>query len=283
MAVTFTSSFYDGPTTEKQRAETWMGPQYGVRGAGDWKVTAVAGQDRVVSIAAGSGFGHGLADTTASADTIQLDTIASGSRWDMIARRANWQPVNGGPSQFVKINGSSTKGLPAVGTSATAWNRRPGIMDDQPIALCRVAFENNASVLKEIIDLRCWAANGGLFAVNKLALDYLNVPGARVRIGRGDYTYEVVANDAFEWVVRVTQEGSYTVSTTSAAPNQPNYISLEAGLFTKTPNIQLTWSSQSGQPPRLRTYDVGLAGFGVNVMSDVGNVSGTVHWSASQQ
>lgn len=247
MAVTFVSSFYDGPTTEKQRAETWMGPQYGVRKSGDWAVTAVSGSDRTVSIAAGSGFGHGLADTTATNDTIQLETIASGSRWDMIAVRRNWQPVNGGPTEFVKINGSSTKGLPAVGTAATAWNRRPGIMDDQPIALVQVTAGQTQPTA--IIDLRCWAANGGVLAVDKLALDYLNIPGADVHIGGLDYRYAPDSLGVFSWQSRQTLFAEWNAIVNVTLSNSPGgsvTINFPAGMFTVPPLVTATKNAANG-------------------------------------
>jgi hypothetical protein len=122
-----------------------------------------------------------------------------------------------------------------------------------------------------------------MIAADPLATSYLAIPGAVVRVGRATFTYEPQGNGVFGWSKRASQSGTYSVATTSAAPNRPNYISLEPGLFTVSPNVQLSWQSQSGQPPRMRTYDVGSAGFGVNVMSDVGNVSGVVHWRASQE
>jgi hypothetical protein len=137
--------------------------------------------------------------------------------------------------------------------------------------------------VQAIVDLRCWSVNGGLVAADSLATSYLANPGAEVRVGKATFSYEPQGNGQFGWVKRAAQQGTYSVATTSSAPNKPNYITLESGLFTATPNIQLTWQSQSGQPPRMRAYDVGAAGFGVNVMSDVGDVSGIVHWRATQE
>lgn len=272
-AITGSSLGYAGEINESTGRDFWNrvgASKYGVAGSGDLKVSATTG-DRMLLVGSGVAWGHNIQDTLQTALSVQLNSVASGSRWDMIVVRRD---VSAGTSVEV-VQGTGTKALPSLTTSSASH-------PDQPLALCRV--QAGSTTVQEIVDLRCWAAGGGLVAVDRLARDYLNVPGARVRIGRGDHSFEPVGNDgAFEWVTRAVQTGSYNVSTTSAAPNQPNYISLESGLFTKTPNVQLTWASQSGQPPRMRAYDVGAAGFGVNVMSDVGNVSGTVHWSASQQ
>lgn len=277
MAVTFVSSFYDGPTTEKQRAETWMGPQYGVRGAGDWAVTAVSGSDRTVSIAAGSGFGHGLADTTTTNDTIQLDTIASDSRWDMIAVRRNWQPVNGGPTSFVKINGSSVEALPAVGTADTAWNRRPGIMDDQPLALVRVtAGQTQPSA---IIDLRCWSGNNGFLIVHKRSLDYLAVPGTRALLGGVEYRYVPDSTGAFGWDSQSDEYRVWNAVTTFAASPSTNSrtstVTFPAGLFTVAPVVMCEKQSSTGA--KFITYVENVTATGCTVGLYTGDGALTSH------
>lgn len=93
---------------------------------------------------------------------------------------------------------------------------------------------------------------------------------------------EVYLSGGWRLASPISTSGSYNVSTTSSTPYVPNTISLPTGLFTVKPNVQVTWESPSGLPPRLRTFNVGTGSFGVNVMSDVGDVSGTVHWTASQ-
>lgn len=241
MAVEFESGYYDGATTEKLRAETWMGPTYGVRGADDWKVTAVPAADRTVSIAPGSGFGHGVPDTTRTNDTIQLDTVASGSRWDMVAVRRDWQPAAGGPSQFVKINGSSAKALPAVGTSTASWNRRPGVVDDQPLYLVQTTAGQTQPT--GFVDLRCWAGPGGLVAVDTLALSYLTVPGAAVRIGEYLYTYVPDSNGVFGWDARQVMFREWNAQTSivlNNAPGATRAISFPAGLFDVPPLVHAT-------------------------------------------
>lgn len=272
MAVTFASSFYDGPTSEKQRAETWMGPQYGVRGAGDWKVTAVTGQDRTVTIASGSGFGHGLADTTLVNDTLQLDPITSGSRWDLIAVRRNWQPVNGGPTSFVKIAGSSVKGFPAVGTAATAWNRRPGIMDDQPIALCRVTAGQTA--VQEIVDLRCWASNGGLVIADKLALNYLATLGARVLLGGTEYRCIPDLLDFPVWESRETMYREWNAETTvtTVGAGGTKSVNFPSGMFTVAPLVQAT--KQGAQSAKYIPYVTAVTTTGCTVGLYSGDGSG---------
>jgi hypothetical protein len=198
MAVTFTSNGYDTTTTSPYTEIAWANAHpaigasaYGVRSSTDWAVTAVAGADRTVSIAAGFGWGHGVTDSTVANETIQLDTVSSGSRWDLIVARRDWTPT-AGVTSFVKVNGGSTQTIPGgrlVG---------PGNIDDQPLALVQVTAGQTQPTA--IIDLRCWASNGGAVAKDVLAKSYLDIVGASVYIGGMVWRYIPGANDVPEWV-----------------------------------------------------------------------------------
>lgn len=199
MPVEFISNGYD-TTPEKPYGEgVWADSHpviglasYGVRSATDWKVTAVAGQDRTVSIASGRGYGHGVTDKTVANDTIQLDTITSGSRWDLIACRRDWTPT-AGVSQFVKVNGGATAVIPGGRLSA------PGEIDDQPIALVQVTSGQTQPT--QIIDLRTWAGDGGgVIASHDLVRSYMDGVGTRLNINGTDWIRRVGANDTPEWV-----------------------------------------------------------------------------------
>lgn len=197
MAVTFISHGYDTTSSNPYTEIAWAEAHpligagaYGVVGGSDWKVTAVAGADRTVSIAPGFGWGRGVTDLTVANETIQLDTVTSGSRWDLIVARRDWTPT-AGESKFMKINGGATKAIP--GGRLTG----PGGIDDQPLALVQVTAGQTQPTA--IVDLRCWAANGGMVAKDDLARAYLNQPGANVKIGATFWTYEPGANDVLGW------------------------------------------------------------------------------------
>lgn len=198
MAVEFTSHGYDTTSTNPYTETAWADAfpsiglaSYGVRSPLDWKVTAVAGQDRTVSIGAGWGFGHGVTDSTYANDTIQLDTISSGSRWDMIAVRRDWTPT-AGVTKFVKVNGGSTAVIPG-GRQAN-----PGGIDDQPLALVQVTAGQTQPTA--IIDLRTWAGDGGgIVGAHDLIRTFLNRTGTRIQINGTDWVRVVGANDTPEW------------------------------------------------------------------------------------
>jgi hypothetical protein len=217
MAVAFISNGYD-TTAEKPYGEgVWADAHpaigqatYAVRSAGDWKVSAVSGQDRTVSVAAGRGFGHGITDKTVVNDTIQLDPIASGSRWDLIACRRDWTPTSG-VSQFVKVNGGGTMVIPAGRLYG------PGNIDDQPLALVQVTA--NQTQPSKIIDLRTWAGDGGgVVANHDLVRTYMDKTGTRLVINGVDWIRRVGENDTPEWFSRGAKTFAATAWQNGAIP-----------------------------------------------------------------
>ncbi|MDR6794363.1 hypothetical protein J2X12_002900 [Pseudarthrobacter oxydans] len=192
--MAFTSIGYDGSVNERQWAElvpSVGSSTYGVKGAGDLKVTAVPGQPLTVAIAAGSGWGHGVLDTETANTTVACEAITSGVRWDLIALRRDWQPLAGGPTSIVAITGTTEKALPSR-------NMEPGVIDDQPLAL--VQWTAGQTQPTTIIDLRCWAGNGGLVAMDQLALTYLDKIGSSVTIAGVEWNLVIGANDTPAWV-----------------------------------------------------------------------------------
>lgn len=183
---------YDGTVDERQWAKIQASTAsvYGVSTPASWKVTAVAGSDRTVAIATGSGWGHHVFDESDTNYTLQGDTVASGSRWDMVVLRRDWGPVGGGPSSFKLIKGSSIKVLPLRANN-------PGVLDEQPLAL--VQFSAGQTQPTAIVDLRCWASNGGMEVMDKLTLTYLEVPGADVKLDSSLWRYESKGNGVWGW------------------------------------------------------------------------------------
>lgn len=195
--MAFTSIGYDGSVNEKQWAElvpSAGSSTYGVKEADDLKVTAVPGSPLTVSVASGSGWGHGVLDTEAANTTIACEALSSGTRWDLIAIRRNWQPLAGGPTAVVAISGTATKELPG------APNRKivPGVEDDQPLAL--VQWSSTQTQPVEIIDLRCWAGNGGLVAKDDLVRTFMLSSGTRIHINGFEWVRRPGDNDSLEWV-----------------------------------------------------------------------------------
>lgn len=167
---------YDGAVTESQWADMIKkvgSAEYGVVGLNDLKVTSVSAADRTVSISAGKAWGHGVFDENTTTAQVQLDSVSSGSRWDLVAVRRDWTGV-GGVTTLVKVNGTSAKEIPAARTKGA------GVIDDQPLALVQITAGQSQPTA--VVDLRCWSGNGGVIASNELALTYLDALASQVFI-----------------------------------------------------------------------------------------------------
>jgi hypothetical protein len=166
-----------------------------VKAAGDWKVTAGANPGQL-NVAAGTGWGQGVMDTTTAIETVTQATLpSSGTRWDLVVRRRDWTPP-GGTTSLVIIQGTSTEQLPPR-------TQNPGVTDDQPLAL--VQWTAGYTSPTSIVDLRVWAGNGGMVAKDQLALSYLARVGARVTIAGQKWAYVLDSNDSPLWVDEVAE------------------------------------------------------------------------------
>lgn len=197
--MAITSTGYDGSIDETQWAR--LLPQagsshYGVTEADDWKVTPHPTTDRAVNIAVGSGWGHGVLDTSDAVATLAGATVPTGSRWDLIVARRDWSGT-GGTTTFAIITGSVNKELPARNTT-------PGTLDDQPLAL--VQFTSGVSSATAVVDLRCWSRNGGMVVRDQLALTYLFKLGAQVKLGSALWSCLPDVNGAPYWSTSATDE-----------------------------------------------------------------------------
>lgn len=221
------SAGYDGTVDEVQFAS--MIPkagasEYGVDLSGDFAVSAVAGQDRTISVAPGKAWGHSVVDAMDINDTRALTAPGSGSRYDMIVIRRDWQPP-GGATTIEVIEGGATKvSLPARNTG------QMGVIDDQPIALVRV--DAGSTTIGEIIDLRCWARNGGVTAKSDLALQYLGVIGAVVEINNIVY--------------RVKPEGTVIESRLDEQDQHFSSLVMAGGMNLKGDEYTTIWNMKAG-------------------------------------
>lgn len=166
---------------------------YGVDAATDFKVTAHPSTPYAVNVAVGKAWGYGILDESDAVETVTCPTPAAGTtRWDLICLRRNWGPLAGGPTIVTSVQGGTVKAIPA------GRQNTPGSLDDQPLAL--VQWTAGQTQPTQIVDLRCWAGNGGMFARDELALSYLAKLGASIKIGDNHWSYDVLANDIPGWV-----------------------------------------------------------------------------------
>lgn len=217
MAVTFNTDGYNTPTPPFDLA--WA--RYSVRSPADWEVKAVAASN-AVTIEPGRGSAHGVTDMTYERETLQLDPATTGTRWDLITIRRDW---NADVSKFMKINGGADPKIPMARLVT------PGNYDDQPLALVPVT---SAGVdQNRIIDLRVWVGDGGCFIANHdLVKDYLNTTGTRIVVNGADWV-RVPGTTGPEWrllgrevsrsgvaLVRTNANGDGTVLITDPFPTK---------------------------------------------------------------
>jgi hypothetical protein len=287
--VAITTAGYDGTIDEVQLAD--MLYRYSVEGPDDYKATTQAG-DRIVAIGNGTALGPGTVDVATNLPTIQFAS-ATGTRWDLVALRRDWQPP-GGLSEIVIIQGGSAQDYPAVGTATTSWNRRPGIMDDQPLYLQQV----NGTLLGARIDLRCWEAHGGMVAASESALGYLERIGARVKVGANIWSWEVV-NGVEGWVktppAPILKAGKTTIHIAAGASSATKLLpftgpSGQAEPFAVTPIVTVALNSNAaGAASQLLVscYSETTTGFTAKIQTNDNTSIGTtydinVSWIAVQ-
>lgn len=182
-------------TIDEVNEEVWSsistyGAEYGVATEAACKVSIVSGVDRTVRVAVGSCWGKGVLAVSDATVDIQLSPIASGQRWDTIVARRDRGSAD---TTFIALSGTSTKSISASRTSG--WGAGT---DDQPLALARVVAGQSNVV--EVVDLRCWAGNGGVVAASAEALGYLTAPGSVVWVDGACWVRQVAANGTSSWV-----------------------------------------------------------------------------------
>lgn len=172
---------YPGSVNSAQLA-LWLpnvgSAQYSVEGLEDGRVVISGVGDRGVTVKKGTIIGDGIVDVFENDVPLNFASVAAGApdRWDMVVLRRTWNATPGAStSEYVIIQGGPNKSLPVR-------NNTKGSVADQPIALCRLRA--GSSAVQEIVDLRCWAHNTGLTAVDPLVMSYLSVDlGTRLDIG----------------------------------------------------------------------------------------------------
>ncbi|NVM97834.1 hypothetical protein [Arthrobacter sp. SDTb3-6] len=216
--------------------------RFSVVGADDWAVSALGGLDRGIRINAGTGCGDGIMDVTAEYETLSLPLVASGSQWFLVVRRRNW--ATPATTSLAIIPGTSEKKLPDRSDT-------PGQESDQPLALCRV--QDGQTLVQEIIDLRCWAGNGGVVVADLLARDYLARPGADLLCGSTSYRYTMGANGVWSWI---DQSSTLVKSAPLAGAVRPSWAPL------RTFNGVIDASSGAGGENRTATWATDAGGVG---------------------
>lgn len=215
------STFYDTLPGEGVKETTWAqsaqsrGALFGVVGANDFALSAHPSTPYTVNVAGGTAWGHGIWDEVTGTTAVTATAPAANvTRWDLVVLRRDWQPTGGGPSALRIVQGTATQAIPST------RENRPGIVADQPLWL--VQWRGGQTQPQAMIDLRCWAGPGGVEIAHLLARNYLNIPGAAVKLGRDIHRYEKGANNVWGWSTGVTGWTDLTLGVTEGIVGERN-------------------------------------------------------------
>ena len=268
--------------------------QYHVDALEDGRVVTNSVGDRGVYVKPGRIIGDGIMDVFESNTQLNFASVASGpDRWDMVVLRRLWNASPGSStSTYTIIQGGPNKSLPAR-------NNNKGVLADQPIALCRIKAGN--STVQEIVDLRCWAHNAGMVALDKLVMSYMDQIGTTIDIDGETWAYRVIkngANLAAEWKMLTkldhVQLGAIT-GTLQGTPVDDTAFKIQAGSTTQAFDsagfARLTWPQpfEHGLLTCILTNGDSFAGRGANFkvegnesfwgQSGIGGKNDVVYWS----
>lgn len=140
--MAITSIGYDGSVDEKDWAALapYLGAEYRNGGV---SLVAVGNVDRTVRVSAGLLFGYGVLDTLSGNTDLQAAAIASGTRWDTVVLRRDWQPTPGGGSTLMILTGTSAQ------RPAASVKSGPGVLDDQILGL--IKLQSGLTTIQEVV------------------------------------------------------------------------------------------------------------------------------------
>lgn len=140
--MAITSVGYDGTVREGGWAALapYLGAEYRNGGV---SLSIVGNADRTVRVSAGPLFGYGILDTLTGNTDLQAGTITSGTRWDTVVLRRDWQPTPGGGSSLLILPGASSQQV------AAQVQHDPGVVDDQVLGLIKLV--SGFSTIQELV------------------------------------------------------------------------------------------------------------------------------------
>jgi hypothetical protein len=220
-----TAGFVGEVSTAQTPAVFGHGSRYSVEGPGDLRVTAGGAGDRALTVAAGTAWGDAVLATW---DGPTVMNAAAGTRWNTLVNRRDWGAET---ATLTLLQGGTARALaPGVQLrNPTASTGAGYTYADQPIALVRTTSGETA--IQEVVDLRCWAGDGGLLAAAPEALQYLTEPGTQVRIGTTLHTRIISGSGNPAWVAdsfapyqKVTSFGSSVENSGWTIANLGSYL-----------------------------------------------------------
>jgi hypothetical protein len=155
--LALTSFGYEGTMSEIAWAllAQMSGTDTAVDGFGGWRVAAGGTGSRAITVQTGAGdgggvaYGWGVVDRLDAPLNLNATGVVSGTRWDTVVIRRDWQPDGGGTTTVVIVPGGASQAL------AAGLNASPGVIADQPLALIRITTD---TTVQEVVNLRAPAS-----------------------------------------------------------------------------------------------------------------------------
>lgn len=204
--------------------------------------------DRTIRLTAGPVQGQGVRDVLDVDTHVQLGTISSGSRWDLVVVRRSWGSSSGSTTLAV-VPGTADQ-LTAIAARRTGVGTADAGStggDDQPIALAQVTATPGGAVISGLVDLRCFAGDRGvLLARDGLVLQYLTRPGTEVMIGSTRWTRPL---DSSSWIKSAPDKRRWSFPRASSAGTdewgpESGRVGLLSGVVTAAPAGEYVLVSQ---------------------------------------
>lgn len=259
--MTIRSVGYDGSIGELDWS-VYLAPYLGspdmVARTGDFKVTATTGLS--VQVAPGLAHAWGVTAVSDAAETIQLDSVGTGSRYDAVVLRRDWSgssvtptgATTGGLTSVAVVKGGAAPVVPTV-------QARGGVLTEQPLALVKVTA--GATTVTIADDLRTTHAKA---AYVRSLLAMTGPLGTRYTLEPEGRRYVMTASGpAVEWepppvvvppipkiqagtATGVTFNASGAATITHGLGWRPKVFLATARLASSSPGIEIALSSQAG-------------------------------------
>lgn len=155
--------------------------------------------DRQVQISVGECWGWGVLDQLPTVQTLTHASVpGAGKRYDLVSVYRDWGTKE---TNLRIVQGTNARQIPPSPSPRAA---SPSVADDQPIWLVEVI--GGQTTVGEIIDLRAWASTGGVYAVDTLVAQYLDLPGTVLDFPKARWSRQRTAVGGLEWKVEDTED-----------------------------------------------------------------------------
>lgn len=248
--MAITNFGYDGPIDEVGWAFMHLFGGKNLCNGDSMKVSVQAGADRTVVVQPGEAYSRGVLVRNDAAVPVQSPAVASGSRWDTVVLRRDFQTNT---SSYLVVTGGSSR------TLAPGLNDNIGLLCDQPLAL--VQYTAGQQTATGLYDLRHFEYGSNTVYVaspeaNEILLE--DYPIDPRYAGGGTWPGNVAAQNAVGsatsglvagTIAKRDGSGRVQVATPAATGDAANKYYVDTALSTVSTSITATLNAVAGRVP----------------------------------